>query len=452
MSTRKIDITVFGASGFTGEKVVKELVRQGFEGKIALAGRSTSKLEHVAGQYGLTNKAQIVVANVTDYPSLLDMAKQSRVVLACVGPYRLYGDPVVRACVEAGTDYLDVSGEPEFIERVEADYFEAARASGCYVLSAAGFDSIPADLGAAFAASQFRQPAVCQAVESFLTLHTGPAGFAGHYATYESAVLGFGAASSLRSLRKRLDKQPWRGSLKTTGPLLARYPRPVYEPRASCWVMPFPGSDASVVRRTTQLLAKEGARPAQYAAYFTLPSFRVALLFIFFGRSLLLRYPKLFSHGVFSHEGPSQQQLDGTSFSKVFIAHGYRKGPPKTYKDVPDMRVYFRVSGPEPGYVATPIVLVTAARTLLDNRASLGPGGVYTTGYLLRSTDLVDRLVGHGMRFEVLPGAEAAGLSAIAEDNYESLWVRPSPPSGYTPHGFGGTQAAQQAAEKEAGY
>ena len=98
------------------------------------------------------------------------------------------------------------AGAAEFIERIELECDDAARAAGCYVASAMGFDSVPADLGVQYTLAQFPAPARCTQVESALTIHGGPSGFRGHFPTFESAVLGFAAASELRTLRKAAEK------------------------------------------------------------------------------------------------------------------------------------------------------------------------------------------------------------------------------------------------------
>lgn len=76
--------------------------------------------------------------------------REAKLILDCVGPFRLYDEPVVAACVEAGCDYLDISGEPEFMERMEAVYHEKAMEKGSLVISACGFDSIPVEIGLMF--------------------------------------------------------------------------------------------------------------------------------------------------------------------------------------------------------------------------------------------------------------------------------------------------------------
>ena len=80
-----------------------------------------------------------------------------------------------------------------------------------------------------------------------------------------------------------------------------------------------------------------------------------------FGRRLLEQYPKVFSFGVFDHEGPSKEERDATSFSLVLVGAGWPEKltePTDVHTDSPKKRLIVRVSGPEPGYVATPICMV----------------------------------------------------------------------------------------------
>lgn len=131
--------------------MAQEVVRSGFSGSWALAARDRSRLEALAGTLGVTAAAPgapgLLLADVNDAASLAAMARAARVLINTVGPFRSFGEGVVRACVAAGTDYLDVSGEPEFIERMELKYSAAARAAGCYIASAVGFDSVPGEIG-----------------------------------------------------------------------------------------------------------------------------------------------------------------------------------------------------------------------------------------------------------------------------------------------------------------
>lgn len=360
--------------------------------------------------------APLVVADVKDEESLLDMARSARVVINTVGPFRFYGDPVVHACIQAHTDYLDVSGEPEFIERIELDYADKAKAAGCFVVSAAGFDSVPGDIGAYWTSLQFKPPARCTAIDTFITIHAGPQGFRGHFPTFESAVQGVAAAGDLSALRRRaLQSRGGRVDLKIPGPKPRIDPSPQYDLRMNAYRVPFLGSDASVCRRTAAVLASVGLPAYHCAFYLTLPSRWALFLYQFFGgvfmflakrswgRTLLLRFPRFFTYGLFSREGPSEQQMAEARFSMTNFAMGYSQGAPTSSGQAPDLHVTTRVAGPEPGYISCSIFVVAAAVVLIEERGKLKmEPGVYTPASLLRSTSYVDRIRQRGIIFEVM--------------------------------------------------
>ncbi|MGI9575231.1 saccharopine dehydrogenase family protein [Alloalcanivorax xenomutans] len=156
---REFDLIVFGASGFTG-RLVAEYVqeRYGADGGLrwALAGRNESKLEQIRDELGIDPGVAILKADVTDADSLRALARRARVVLTTVGPYQLYGEPLVAACVGAGTDYVDLCGEVAWMRRMVDKYQEQAQNSGARIVFSCGFDSIPFDLGVWFLQEQAR--------------------------------------------------------------------------------------------------------------------------------------------------------------------------------------------------------------------------------------------------------------------------------------------------------
>jgi len=275
-----------------------------------------------------------------------------------------------------------------------------------------------------FNAAQFQWPAQVSCVESFLSVKPAP-GFTGHSATWESAVEGFGDADALRQNRVELRQLQPRVAL--FGPKMRIRTRPYREPRVGRrWALPFPGADASVVRNSQALLTGRGlARPPttkptplqvsvpQYAAYFTVGSCVWVLVCAVVGtvlgwlakykrgRAWLKRYPRFFSFGAFSHEGPTEVQILTTSFQMDFFGTGYRNVEELEDKRPPDKIVHTRVSGPEPGYAATPIFVVQSALTLLQERASL-PCGVLTPAAAFVGSTLIERLVAAGIRFDVV--------------------------------------------------
>lgn len=98
------------------------------------------------------------------------MAKQAKLVINCCGPYRLYGEVMVKACIEAGTHQVDVSGEPEYMEKMQLEYHDDAVKKGIYAISACGFDSIPSDLGIVFLQQNFS--GTLNSVETYLKCGT----------------------------------------------------------------------------------------------------------------------------------------------------------------------------------------------------------------------------------------------------------------------------------------
>ncbi|OYU36536.1 saccharopine dehydrogenase NADP-binding domain-containing protein [Novosphingobium sp. PASSN1] len=146
---RPFDIIVYGATGYTGRLVAEYLAHHyGQDGpRWAMAGRSAEKLAEVRDLIGAPADTPLVVADSSDPASLAAMAEQTRVVVTTVGPYQLYGEPVLRACVAAGTDYADLCGEPVWMRQMVDALHEQAKQTGARVAFSSGFDSIPFDLG-----------------------------------------------------------------------------------------------------------------------------------------------------------------------------------------------------------------------------------------------------------------------------------------------------------------
>jgi short subunit dehydrogenase-like uncharacterized protein len=210
------DVVIFGASGFTGRYVIREALKflppsSSPLRSLALAGRSRDRvaaaLRWAAGPGGAAPDLPILVADASDPASLAALAARARVVLSCAGPFRLHGRQVAAACAAAGADCLDISGEPEFMERVEAEFHEAAAKNGSLIISACGFDSIPAELGFLFHSRQWAPPSVPVTVQAYLSLESDKR-IVGNFGTYESAVLGVANAGELQALRRSRPRRP----------------------------------------------------------------------------------------------------------------------------------------------------------------------------------------------------------------------------------------------------
>lgn len=158
MSERDLDVVVLGATGVTGRHVAEHLARRSAETGLrwAAAGRDEGRLSRVLSEHGVAD-ARLVLADVSDSASLRELAGRTKVVLDLVGPYTLYGRPVIEACVAGGCHYADLTGEIPFVRSVIDDLDGAARQAGVKVAQVCGFEALPADLATLIAAEQARE-------------------------------------------------------------------------------------------------------------------------------------------------------------------------------------------------------------------------------------------------------------------------------------------------------
>jgi short subunit dehydrogenase-like uncharacterized protein len=150
----EFDIIVYGATGYTGRLVAEYLAQRygvGGELKWAMAGRSADKLAEVRDLIGAPKETPLVVADADKPAELEAMVKRAKAIITTVGPYQLYGNALVAACAAAGTDCLDLSGEPNWMRTVIDAHSDAAKKSGARIVHSCGFDSIPFELGVFFA-------------------------------------------------------------------------------------------------------------------------------------------------------------------------------------------------------------------------------------------------------------------------------------------------------------
>lgn len=426
MAHDRLDVIIFGASGFTGKWTVYEAVKLLDGLKWGVAGRNEEKLKATLKEMGdKANKdlsaIPIIIADVNDEVSLAKMAEQAKIIVNCCGPYRFYGEPVVKACINAGTHHVDISGEPQYMERMQLEYNDLAREKGVYIVSACGFDSIPVEMGMQFFEKHFDGDV--HSVETYLKSWTeGPVKGAGvAYGTWESAVYGLAHAKELSSIRKKLFKEP----LPFSKPPQIKRPALHKSELVNKWCLPFLGSDRSVMLRSQRFLYEtEKKRPVQVQTYMELPSFWSVLFVSFFaaifgllakfkcGQQLLLKYPKIFSFGFFSREGPSEEAMKNTKFSITFFGQGWPKEeslaePTDQHSTPPTKKLVTRVSGTNPGYGATCVAALLSATTILNETHKLPDnGGVLPPGACFAKTNLISNLSKNGFTFEVISAHE----------------------------------------------
>lgn len=437
--SRLYDVVILGASGFTGKYVIREALKflnvpSSPLKTLALAGRNPNRLREAirwaAGPNPLPEDIPVLTADTSDPDSLRRICAAARVILNCVGPFRLYGEPVIEACAATGTDYLDICGEPEFMERAEAKFHGAAAESGALVVSACGFDSVPAEIGVLFNSRQWTGPAVPNQVEAYVSLESEKK-IVGNLGTYESAVLGFSNADQLMELRR---SRPKRARPLIPGPQPAKGPTIEHQKKIRLWAVRLPSADSIVVRRTLSTLTENPTglpgkdetpeqiqnreafwstvKPVHFGVKMGTKSLlgilRVISVGLFIGifagtrlgRRLLLTFPSFFSFGWFRKAGPTEEEVSSATFKMWFVGRGYSDASEGESK--PDMEIVTRVSGPEIGYLTTPIILVQCALVLLSQRGSLPKGGVFTPGIVFGPTDLQRRLEDNGISFDVI--------------------------------------------------
>jgi short subunit dehydrogenase-like uncharacterized protein len=248
------DIVLLGATGFSGGLTAEYLARNAPAGlRWAVAGRDITRVSVLAERLtSLSGGSQPVGAlhvDVTNNASVRAAAESTRVLASTVGPFMEYGEAVVAACAATGTDYLDITGEPEFVDRMWLAHHEEAVRSGARLVHCCGFDSVPHDLGVWFTLRHLPE-GVPLTVEGFVRVN---AGFSA--GTYHSAVRAFGRARQSRAVAGRRRASESRPTGRRVRALPARIKR---EPGSARWAVPLPTIDPVVVRRSARALERYG--------------------------------------------------------------------------------------------------------------------------------------------------------------------------------------------------
>ncbi|KAI0244252.1 hypothetical protein L0F63_006187 [Massospora cicadina] len=205
-SSRKYDVLLIGASGFTGKYVLEQLIKLrlgsediGSGGKpkfeIAIAGRSRAKLDDLVSKVSqkyttFSGTIDCIEVDFSQLENIVNVTNLSNVVISCVGPYQLFGEPIVEACVLSGTHYVDITGEPRFVEAMFCKYDEGARSKDIMVVHYCGFDSVPADVGSLSVRQKLDALGKATlSIEMFVTLDSTLGSNAINFTTYQSALV-----------------------------------------------------------------------------------------------------------------------------------------------------------------------------------------------------------------------------------------------------------------------
>lgn len=398
-SKRPYDIVVYGATGFTGKLTAEYLVtiKGADKVKLAIAGRNSSKLEACKQDLLAKNtkvKIETIQADSNDYTSLVNMAAQAKVVITTVGPYLNYGEPLVRACVEAGTHYVDLTGEPEFVESLEHELHEQAAEKQIKIINCCGFDSIPHDLGALYTVQKInemigaeRAGKVPVKVEGFVE---AKGSFSG--GTWHSAITQFSRLREYHEKRKEWHKT------KKTKPTDRRRSR-VMSPRVfwvnahDSWACPLPTIDPQVVKRTAATRKEYGPDfvYGHYVLVKKLPNLVGGVVGA--GGLLVLSQFKYSRNKLLSVKDPGQGPSESERAKSWFKVH--------FVGEADGLHVWTEVSGGDPGYGETAKMLAESALCLALDDNLPEHYGVTTPGAGM-GTALIERLDNAGITFRTL--------------------------------------------------
>jgi short subunit dehydrogenase-like uncharacterized protein len=387
-SDRELDVVLFGATGFTGRLTAEYLARHAPTGlRWALAGRNPEKLEAVRDHLTTIDAElgglPLLTADVTDDVSLKDVANRARVVITTVGPYLHFGEPLVAACAEAGTDYVDLTGEPEFVDRAYVAYHATAQQTGARLVHACGFDAIPHDLGAYFTVQRLADdvPITLRGVVRAGAMMSG--------GTFHTAMNGFSRIRQSRAAyaaRRRVEPRPeGRSSRAVAG-------KPHRDPVLGRWLLPLPTIDPLIVARSGAALPAYGPE-FRYSHYVGTKTLRYAVggATAVAALGLAAQVPpvrRALVNRIPAGEGPDAARRAKSWFTVDFIGEGGGQ------------TVRTRVCGGDPGYDESAKMLAESALCLAfdDNPPTAGQ---VTTAQAMGDA-LTARLVVAGLRFEVL--------------------------------------------------
>ncbi|HTI30843.1 MAG TPA: saccharopine dehydrogenase NADP-binding domain-containing protein [Sphingomonas sp.] len=376
--SKEFDVVVYGATGFTGRLVAEYLKDHARGARWAMAGRSADKLADVRDLIGAPQDTPLIVADASDEASLAAMCARTKVVLTTVGPYQLYGNELVAACVAAGIGYVDLCGEPAWMRHKIDEHHAAAQASGARIVFSCGFDSIPFDLGVWF-------------LQDAVIAETGKpaARIKGRVRQMKGGMSG-GTLASLKATMAAAAKHPSDiGLLKNPfaltpgfeGPSQPLGLIPEYDSETGMWAAPFIMAPINTknVHRTNALLGHRYGTDFRYdEMIFTSVGEAGKAMAEAIGKMNPLADDKAPQPG----EGPSKEQRDTGFYDILFTAEGGQKAVVTGDRD--------------PGYGSTSKMIAESALLLAETESA---GGVWTPGALF-GRSIIDRLEQHaGLTF-----------------------------------------------------
>lgn len=446
-SSRSLDLVLFGATGFTGRLTAAYLARHAPPSlRWAIAGRDAAKLEALRAALAASHPeaaARMSVVTAATPDALVPMARSTRVVITTAGPFALHGEPLVRACAEAGTAYADITGETAWVQSMARKYGDAARKSGAVLVSCCGFDSVPADLGV-FTVAAHARAVHGHRLARVVAVMTGSGNVSGGtIASVFNLMRSPAAQAASRDPYCLFPREEAAAAGTEAASIVAPTPdvRPIpfWEPVTRTYAAAFvmAAVNTRIVRRSAGLFALEARRLAGRAG--TLPALRGAGAAGNSGRDALRYASGAFEYSEYMGtrglaaavgmnvalgvgmavltgvpgalscaarfvpqpgEGPSAEARAKARFRYYLIGRTEGAGV-----DSPARRVVGRVSGGDGGYDETSKMLGEAGLALALKWADLpasAMGGGFLTPAVAFGSVLTDALNAAGLKFEIV--------------------------------------------------
>lgn len=397
-------VIVFGATSFVGQILCRYLHELNHDGSLnwLMAARSEEKLKKLQQQLTGPHQPSYRLADAANETQLKALCEEAGVIISTVGPYALYGEPLIKACVETGTDYCDLTGETQWIRRMIERYESQAQESGARIVHCCGFDSIPSDLGVWYLQQQSQKQlgVPCQHVKMRVRNFKG--GFSG--GTVASMMNVAKEAAADPALRREL-QDPYSLCPPDRKPTARQHKiGAAMDEDVKSWIAPFvmEGINTRIVHRSNALLGQPWGQDFLYdEAVMTGEDDKgrsrakrtargQSLMMLGFAlpptRWLMSRFlPK-------PGEGPSPEMQRTGFFDLVFVGH---TADGKTIRTT----LY---GERDPGYGATARMLGQAALCLRDDVSKDEvPGGFWTPASALAES-LIPRLEQHaGLKFSL---------------------------------------------------
>ena len=408
---RPYAVVLYGATSFVGQITANYLTeflsntkdKNGANVTWAIAGRDEEKLNEL--QSKLASKVDIIIANSDDAASLDKMTKQSQVIISTVGPYLKYGEPLIKSCVNNGTDYVDLTGEAIFIKDMMDKYQDTAKQSGARIVNSCGFDSIPSDLGVYFTQQKAEEKFgnACDVIH--MRVKAAKGGLSG--GTIASMATIFEEVSQDKSRRKQV-ANPYLLNDDKDAPNVrqANVSKPEYDDEHRRWLAPFvmASINTRIVHRSNQLLGYEYGRDFKYDEAMwmkdgvkgKLSSYAMSAGLLGFATAMMIKPSReLLSKHVLpkSGSGPSKEEQENGYFDIRLFGQTASNDTINT-----------KVTGDkDPGYGSTSRMLSQAALCLAQDITKDAVGGGFWTPASAMGNSLIKRLEAHsGISFEVV--------------------------------------------------